>query len=194
MEAVGRPRAGSGALLVPAISGVVLLVAMFALTWFGASEAVARGFEEGREIQQQFGGPEVVIPDVSDNGWDGPGDIDLYLVDVPIALVLLAAGLCGVALTLVRMSPRPPVSRFGAAGVTTALGTLATAVVLYYLVNPPHDGSREIGVFVGLIAAGGVAVGGWIALEDEERRVSPPSVPRASGRSARRTRSRSSSG
>ena len=187
--AAGLPaRPGGGAaLLLPAAAGVALIAAIFALDWFGPGETVARGFEEAREIQEQFGGPEVIIPDVSENAWDALG---------LIKLVLLAAGLCGVALSLVRMSADPPVSRLAAAAVATGTGTLATAIVLYHLVNPPGDASREIGVFVGLVAAGGVAVGGWIALEDEEARgssSSPPSARRARGRSARRTRSRSSS-
>lgn len=179
MEA-GRPaRSGGGALLLPALAGAALLVVMFALDWFGAAETVERGFAEAREIQEQFGGPEVPIPDVSENAWEAFG--------IVVRLILIAAGLAGVALTLVRMSGDPPVSRFAAAAVTTGLGTLATAVVLYHLVNPPDDASREIGVFAGLLAAGGVAVGGWIALEDEERRVSS-SAPRGRGRSATRTR------
>lgn len=179
MEADGPARSGGGpALLLPAAAGLALIAAMFALDWFGPGETVARGFEEAREIQEQFGGPEVMIPDVSENAWDALG---------LVKLVLVAAGLCGIALTLVRMSSDPPVSRLAMAAVATGVGTLATAIVLYHLVNPPGDASREIGVFVGLLAAGGVAVGGWIALEDEETRVRP-SARRARGRSARRTR------
>ena len=171
MESDRRKPVG-GALLLPAIAGLALLVAMFALSWFGPGEAVEQGFQDAREITEQFGGPEVPIPDVSENAWDGLG---------AVKWVLIGAGLCGIALTLVRLSPNPPVSRLAAAGVTTALGTLATAVVLYHLVNPPGEASREIGVFVGLLAAGGVATGGWIALEDEETRVSRTSARRARG-------------
>ncbi len=178
MEARGPARSGGAALLLPALAGLALIVAMFALDWFGPGETVARGFEEAREIQEQFGGPEVMIPDVSENAWDALG---------LVKLVLVAAGLCGIALTLVRVSSDPPVSRLATAAVATGAGTLATAIVLYHLVNPPGDASREIGVFAGLVAAGGVAVGGWIALEDEETRVTP-SARRARGRSARRTR------
>jgi hypothetical protein len=180
MEAGGPARSGGGlALLLPAVAGLALIAAMFVLDWFGPGETVARGFEEAREIQEQFGGPEVVIPDVSENAWDALG---------LVKLVLVAAGLCGIALTLVRMSSDPPVSRLATAAVATGAGTLATAIVLYHLVNPPGDASREIGVFAGLVAAGGVAVGGWIALEDEETRIRRPSARRARGRSARRTR------
>ena len=188
MEAAGPARSGGGGtLFLPAIAGVALIVAMFAFDWFGPSEAVSRGFEEAREIEELFGTPAVEVPDVSESGWEGLGIVKL---------VLVAAGLCGVVLTLVRMSSDPPVSRLAAAAVATGAGTLATAIVLYHLVNPPEDASREIGIFIGLVAAGGVAVGGWIALEDEETRgggSSPPSGRRARARSARRRRSPSSS-
>ena len=190
MDAAGPARpGGSGTLFLPAIAGVALIAAMFAFDWFGPSEAVSRGFEEAREIEELFGTPAVQVPDVSENAWEGLGLL--------VRLVLVAAGLSGVALTLVRMGSDPPVSPLAAAAVATGAGTLATALVLYHLVNPPDDASREVGIFIGLVAAGGVAVGGWIALEDEETRGGSPSRPsgrRARARSARRTRSRSSSG
>jgi hypothetical protein len=183
MRAGAPARSGrGGALPLPAIAGIALIVSMFALDWFGPGESVSRGFEEAREIQEQFGGPEVIVPDVSENAWDALG---------AVGLVLVAAGLCGVGLTLVRMAHDPPVSRLGAAAVTTGIGTLAVAIVLYHLVNPPGDMSRELGVFAGLVAAAGVAVGGWIALEDEEAKGGGPSRPSARrdrARSARRTR------
>ena len=184
MEAGARARPAGGALLLPAISGVVLLVSMFALSWFGAGEAVEQGYQDAREIEELFGMPEVMVPDVSEDAWEAFG--------IVARIVLVAAGLCGLLLTLATVSGNPPVSRFAAAAVTTAAGTIATAIVLYHLVNPPGDMSRDIGVFVGLVAAGGVAVGGWIALEDEELR--RPSSRRVRERSARRTRRRSSSG
>ena len=181
----GAPPASRGsATWLPALAGVALIAALFALDWFGPGASVSQGFEEAREIQEQFGGPDVIVPDVSETGWEALGAVS--------KLVLVAAGLCGVVLTLVRMAPRPSVSRFGAAAVTTALGTLATAIVVYHLVNPPGDLAREAGVFAGLVAAGAVAVGGWIALEDEEARrggrARRPSARRDRARSGRRTR------
>jgi heme A synthase len=193
--------AGSGSaqprgapLLLAAAGGVALLAAMFLLPWFGASDIVEAGFDEAREIQQQFGGPEVVIPDVSDNAWQAFGIADVLLA--------LAAAI-GAGLALVALAPRPSVSRLAAAGAITGLGVLATAVVLYHLVNPPGDQSREVGVFAGLAASGALALGGWMALNDAEsgaRRgsasrseVSPPDARRGRARSATHTRSPSSS-
>jgi hypothetical protein len=191
---LGSARPRGGPLLLAAAGGVALLAAMFLLPWFGASEVVERGFDEAREIQQQFGGPAVVIPDVSDNAWQAFGIADVLLA--------LAAAI-GAGLALVALAPRPPVSRLAAAAAITGLGVLATAVVLYHLVNPPGDQSREIGVFVGLAASGALALGGWMALNDAESGavgrsvprpgVSPPDARRGRARSATRMRSPSSS-
>ncbi len=176
-------------LLLPAVAGVALVAAMFLLPWFGASSALERSFDEAQQIQDQFGGPEVVMPDVEDNAWQA-FEFSRF--------VLLAAGLCGIALPFVRGSSLPTLTRLRFAALAMALGVIAAALALYHLVNPPGDSSREVGVFAGLVASGGVALGGWVALELEERRgrgsgVSPRSAPPSGARSATSTRSRSSS-
>ena len=180
--------------VIPAIAGIALIAAIFVLPWFGASDALEQSFSEAEQIRQQFGGPEVVMPDTDANAWEA--------LDVG-RFILLVAGLAAVALTVVRLGARPAISKLRFAALATALGSLATALVLYRLVNPPQDSSREVGVFVGLVAAGTVALSAWRAMRDEEaiahpRRVrgdgvSPPSAPPARARSATRTRSRSSS-
>lgn len=194
MAGAGSASPRRGPLLLAVAGGVALLAVMFLLPWFGASDVVERGFDEAREIQRQFGGPEVVLPDVSDNAWQAFGLAD--------AVLALAAAI-GAALALVALAPRPPVSRLAAAGTITGVGIGATAVVLYHLVNPPGDQSREIGAFAGLAASAALALGGWMALNDAESGargrpgpragVSPRDARRAPARSATRTRSRSSS-
>jgi hypothetical protein len=179
---------------IPAIAGIALIAAMFLLTWFGASDTLEQSFSEAEQIRQQFGGPEVVMPDTDASAWEA---LDFG------RFVLLAAGLAAVSLTIVRLGDRPAISKLRFAALATALGSLATALVLYRLVNPPQDSSRAVGVFVGLIAAAAVALSAWRAMRDEEaiahpRRqrgdgVSPRAAPPARARSATRTRSRSSS-
>jgi hypothetical protein len=172
---------------------VALLAAMFLLPWFGPSAALERSFDEAHQIQSQFGGPDVVMPDVEDNAWEAFGFV---------RFVLLAAALCGIGLAVVRRTPQPRLTRLRTAALTTGLGIAATALVLYHLVNPPGDSSREIGVFAGLLASGGVALGGWLVLDREEQArrrrptgagVSAEAAPPGRARSATRTRSRSSS-
>lgn len=201
-ERAARP--GRRALWLAMFAGVGLLAAIFLLDWFGPSSAISTSFDEAEQIQEQFGGPDVVMPDVEDNAWQALG-LGRF--------ILLAAALSGIGLTFVRLAQTPPFTRLRAAALATALGTVATAVVLYQLANPPDDSSREIGVYAGLVAAGAVALSAWVALKDEElrtgrgaprarpntrdvaprREVSPEAGPPARERSSRRKRSRSSS-
>jgi hypothetical protein len=129
------------------------------LPWFGPSGALERSFEEARQIQEQFGGPEVPIPDVEENAWEAFGFVDYILA-------LTAAA--GIGLALLSLSARPAIPPFASSAIVTMLGILSTALVLYRVVDPVDDSAREIGLFLGLVAAGGVALGGWIALRDAE--------------------------
>jgi hypothetical protein len=176
--------------LLPALAGIALLLVMF-LPWFGPSEALERSFDEARQITEQFGGPPVVMPDVDQNAWEAFGLVDF---------VLAAAAVSGIALTAARLMAAPPVSRLRASALATAVGIVATALVLYRVVDPVEDSGREPGLFLGLVASAGVAYGGWLALRDEERRVGArprelnrSAARRSGGRSLRRARSRSSS-
>jgi hypothetical protein len=129
------------------------------LPWFGPSEALERSFDEAQRIQEQFGGPEVPIPDVEENAWEA------FAV---VKFVLLLAALAGLALGAMQVSGWWPVSPLGASAVVTGLGIASTALALYRVVNPVADSAREAGVFFGLLAAAGVALGGWLALRDAE--------------------------
>jgi hypothetical protein len=159
------------------------------LPWFGASEALEQSFDEARQIQEQFGGPVVPIPDVEQNAWEAFGFIKYVLV-------LTAAG--GIALAVLRLPARPPVSPLSAGAVVTGLGIASVALILYRVIDPVDDSAREVGLFLGLLAACGVAIGAWSALRDAELArgggLSPAAGPRARERRARPSRSRSSSG
>ena len=65
--------------------------------------------------------------------------------------------------------------------VTAGLGILSVVLILFRIISPPDFGlgevaeafggeadvGRGIGVFLGLIAAAGVAAGGWLAMQEE---------------------------
>lgn len=165
------------------------------LSWFGPSEAVEQSFDEARQIQEQFGSPEVPLPDVEENAWEAFG-FGKYLL-----LVTAAAGVALGAMTLTRVSPVSPIT---AGAVVAGLGIASTAFVLYRVVDPVADSAREAGLFLGLIAASGIALGGWFALRDAEAspqrrsRNGPRPIEgddrRGRARPGRPSRSRSSSG
>ena len=50
---------------------------------------------------------------------------------------------------------------------TFLLGTLGALMILYQVFDVPGDLDRKIGLFLGLIAAAGIAGGGYLSMQDE---------------------------
>ena len=132
-------------------SGLALILIMFIFSWYGV----------------EVGGESV--PDSGANAWEAFGFIDIVLfvtVAAAIGLALISASQTEVGL---------PVA---ASAVVAGLGILSVILVLYRIVDTPGDlgaaaelldvnVTREIGVWLGLIAAIGVAYGGWQAMQEE---------------------------
>lgn len=169
--------------LLAGIAGVVLLLSMF-MPWFGLSEAAEQALQEAEEVTERFQGEPLDEPDVTENAWQAFTFVDLILLVA--ALGGIRAGVAAVA----RQAGRSPI---GATAVTTALGAIAVLLILYRVINPIGEAGREYGIFIGLIAAIGIAAGGWLSLERGEG-VSRTGGRRAAPPRATRTRSRSSSG
>jgi hypothetical protein len=51
-------------------------------------------------------------------------------------------------------------------GPTTALGVLAFDIIVWRLFTVPDGGELKVGIFLGLIAAGAIAVGGYLTLRE----------------------------
>ena len=100
--------------LVAGLGGVVLLVVMF-LDWYAAGG------------QTEFQGQDIEIS-LGFNAWQAFSITDLILALTAVAGVGLAV------LTAARRSPALPVA---ASVITTALGALATLLVLYRILNQP---------------------------------------------------------
>jgi len=140
--------------MIAAGSALALLIIMFVFKWFGLS-AVG------------FSGPG---SSVSYNAWESFGFIDIVL----FVTILVAIG--GAILSANATSVNTPVA---ISAITTGLGILCVLLILFRIISPPDfgadefgldeavDTSRKIGVFLGLIAAGGIVFGGWRAMEEE---------------------------
>jgi hypothetical protein len=102
-------------------------------------------------------------PDGDASGWEA-------LAAVDIALALVAA--FGVSLLVITASQRVPAVPIALSAIVTLVGLLGVLLVLIRLANTPDgfDG-RELGVWLGLLGAIGIAAGGWISMRDE--RLSP---------------------
>jgi hypothetical protein len=141
--------------LIAGISGVLLFIFMF-LSWFGAPDAGVIT-PAGQELD--FSGlAEAAGVDTTLNAWQAFDFIDLVMLLAIIAAIgLLVMSAMGTSINL-------PVA---ASAIVTALGALATLLVLYRIIDPVFDADREFGLFLGLLACAGIAVGGWLAMQEE---------------------------
>jgi hypothetical protein len=144
--------------LIAGGSGLALLVVMF-LPWYGVDVNLG-GFSASE----------------SGNAWEVFSYIDIVLFLVGAA----AVGLAVARLADVALPPDLPVGT-----ILTGLGALAVLLVLYRIIDVPGtdipatvDFGRKFGLFLGLIAAGGVAYGGYLSMGEAPRTVdAPPPVP-----------------
>jgi hypothetical protein len=98
------------------------------------------------------------------SGWEA-------LAAVDVALALVAA--FGVSLLVITASQRVPAVPIALSAIVTLVGLIGLVLVLIRLANVP-DGfeGRELGVWLGLLAAIGIVAGAALSMRDE--RLSPP--------------------
>lgn len=139
-------RPGTGE-LIAGIAGFVLLISMFILAWFGLEGFSGDAFEA---------------------------------LDDWATIVLVFTAFAGMALLLFGPDiPRADVAPLGA--VTLTLGALSTLVVLIHIIAPPGveagpvsvDLDPEFGVWIGLLASIAIAVGGYLAIREDEAMGAP---------------------
>jgi hypothetical protein len=138
---------------IAGISAILLFIFMF-FDWFGVEVSGAGA----------FGG---TVPGAGGSAWDALEFIPIVLI-VTIVVALISVGL--------RFSDseyEPPVSLNVAVAV---LGGLSTLLVLFRIIDPPSFGSFggvsvdatvDFGIFLGLIAAAGIAYGGYRGMQEE---------------------------
>jgi hypothetical protein len=140
---------------IAGISAVLLFAFMF-LDWFGVEIAGERG-------SINFGSG------AGGSAWDA---LDLIPIILVVTVVIVLAS---IVLKLSDFSYSPPVLPSIA---VTALGGISTLLILYRIIDPPDLGSfgtvsvnatPELGIFLGLIAAAGIACGGYLAVREETR-------------------------
>lgn len=143
-------RVGRGE-LIAGIAAVALLIIMW-LPWFGYD--VGGIAEDVTGID--FG--DVAGASVNLSAWESFGFIDIVLFVTVVVAVAFAAA------TAMSQTVALPVA---ASAITAGLGILSTVLIIYRLIDTPFDADRKYGVFLGLIAAAGIAYGGWAAMQEE---------------------------
>ncbi len=138
---------------IAGVSAVLLFIFMF-FDWFGVEIS-----GEGGSVSFGSG--------AGGSAWDALDFIPIVLV-ITIVIVLV-----NVFLRLSDSDYEPPVSMNVA---VTVLGGIATLLVLYRIIDPPGfgtfggvsvDATLELGIFLGLVAAAGIAFGGYRGMQEE---------------------------
>jgi len=159
---------------IAAAAALALLIIMF-LPWFGIDQESATeqgaAFQEGASAEElEEAAAEVAELDdvaagatsVDFNAWDSFGLIDIILLLIILTVLALAV------LRATGNTVNLPVST---SVLIAALGILGTLLILYRLIDTPgvafFDYGREFGVFLGLVAAAAIALGGWRAMQEE---------------------------
>jgi hypothetical protein len=104
------------------------------------------------------------LPWYSAGGQDATAWQAFSVVDLVMAAAALAALSVGIVV-LGRVSVSYPVA---GSAVTFGFGGLALLLIAYRLINPPGGGDidREVGAWLGLIAAAGITLGGYLGLQE----------------------------
>ena len=141
--------------MVAGASGLALFIVMF-FPWYGIkTEFEGLGDVEG----------------VNGNAWESFSFIDIILFLVIVLAVGMAAARAAGAMPSGLPAP--------AGTIVAAAGALAVLLILFRLVSAPDPGdavdlSRKIGIFLGLIAAAGIAFGGYTASNERASGTAPP--------------------
>ena len=150
---------GRGA-MIAGISGVLLFIFMF-FGWYGAPDVLDEAVEQAQQAAEALGvdAPAVEEADTTVNAWESFDFTDLIL----LLAVLVSVGLA--AMTLMGTSASLPVA---GSALTCGVGAVAFLFVLYRTIDPPAEGlEREIGLWLGLLATAGIAVGGYLGMQEE---------------------------
>jgi uncharacterized membrane protein YhaH (DUF805 family) len=137
---------------ISAVSAVLLFIFMF-FDWFGVKVSDVSGFSG-----TVAGGG---------SAWDA--------LDV-IPIFLMAAIVVAIAVAVIRLTDADVEPPFSLNTLVAVLGGLAVLLILYRIINPPGGGdfggvsvdtTLKLGIFLGLIAAAGIAYGGYSAMREE---------------------------
>jgi hypothetical protein len=104
------------------------------------------------------------LPWYSGGGEDATAWQAFSVIDLVMAAAVIS-GLSVAIVVLTRLSVSYPVA---GSAVTAGFGGLALILIAYRLINPPGGGElgREIGAWLGLVAAAGLTLGGFLGMQE----------------------------
>jgi hypothetical protein len=134
-------------------SAILLFIFMF-FEWFGVEVTGVGGFSGS-------------VPGGGGSAWDALDFIPIILLIAIVAALVMA----GLRLADSTYEPSIPMST-----IVTVLGVISVLLVLFRIIDPPSfgdfggvsvDATLSLGIFLGLIAAGGIAFGGYSTMKEE---------------------------
>jgi hypothetical protein len=164
--------------MIAGIAGAVLLISLF-LSWYSFSldeDAIRDQLPPGVPdsiADQAIDQAKAGLGDSSASGWTALSFIDILLLLV--AAIAIAVAVLRMANALPRLSVSPGL-------IVLAAGVLAVLLVIFRIIDIPTGDassaelgqidkfgglSRDFGIFIALLAAAGVAVGGWLGWNEE---------------------------
>jgi hypothetical protein len=131
---------------IAGVSAILLFIFMF-FDWFTVSASNG-----------------LVSVSVGGSAWDA--------LDV-IPIILLIAIVAAVGVAVVRLTEADFEPTISMNAVVSILGIISVLLILYRIINPPDSGfsgvsvDPAVGIFLGLVAAAGIAYGGYKAMQEE---------------------------
>jgi amino acid transporter len=142
---------------VSGVAGIALFLIMILFSWFGI-EVAGFGSPEGANAFEAFG-----------------------LIDI----VLLITAIAAIALPLMSATQASVDLPVALSAIVALLGAISVILILFRIISPPDfdipgsvdvgfgevdtgaETTRKFGVFLGLLAAIGVTIGGWLSMQEE---------------------------
>jgi hypothetical protein len=138
--------------LVAAVGGIVLLISLLFLNWYGVGGTVDTPFGSFN-VGGDFG------------AWDHQGFFGTIA-----NLIILAAALVAIGLAVITATSRTVALPAASSAITAGFGVAAVVLILgRMLMQPGPNGSVDLkfGIYLALIGAAAIFWGGWRAMQDE---------------------------
>lgn len=140
---------------IAGVAGILLLIFMFLNWWSTPSIDVPSGaLDAAKSLGVDVSGTD----GVGVNAWQAASFLDIIWFLTAVSGILLAG------LALQRTQVNLPVAL---SAIVAGLGALSVLTIIIRLISTPYDLDRSYGVFIGLLAAIGVAYGGFVAMQEE---------------------------
>lgn len=159
-------RAGPGE-WIAALGGLVLLIALFFLDWYSIEPTIAP-LEIGASFlaqQPPVEIPDVQIPEIDLGAWDGQGFLGTIA-----NLIMLASAVWAIVAIAIRSGVADVESGIETGRLTALAGIVAAVMVVLRIIFTPGeyqgvevDTSLEYGIFVALLGAVLIALGGMMS-------------------------------